>query len=126
MKSTILFFIMLFLFSCSDDYVARVRHHDIDQDFSGIIKDLFFEKGNRGIPVIILNNDSVYHTYTLCCYAEKGDSIIKKAGSLKYFVKSAKRDTSMFFFPDYENKMITDTGLVQGYYMKTDGCVLSK
>lgn len=93
---------------CEEHY----RLKTISDDFSGEIEDCYFQDshGGRGVPTIILTNGARYYsgTYTLICYAQAGDSIIKKTGTLKYIIK--RGDSVTIFYPECGSIAIMDSG----------------
>jgi hypothetical protein len=108
-------FLLLFvnlIFSCSprecEDFI---RETDTDDEFSGIISDAYFHvsDGGRGTPTLVLGNGSKHYiaTYGLICYANQGDSIIKRKGTLKYLLKS--EGTTTVFYPECKRKLILDS-----------------
>lgn len=92
-----------------------IRQHTPYDNFAGIIKECYFldSDGGRGTPTIVLQNEKIYYlvTYTLICFAQPGDSIIKKAGTLKYIIK--REDCSTIFYPECGSTVILDNGKVK-------------
>lgn len=104
-------FVGCFPNQCEDHYRLKTT----SDDFSGIIKDCYFHEshGGRGTPTVILTNGARYYsgTYTLICYAQVGDSIIKKPGTLKYIIK--RGDSVATFYPECGSLVIMDSGMTK-------------
>lgn len=87
-----------------------IRSHDTNTSFSGIVVDNYMDENDRGIPTFILSNgvELQTDTHTMCCFAQPGDSIWKRKGSLKYYLK--RKDSVIIFYPDCGNITVKDTG----------------
>lgn len=90
-----------------EDYI---RQNDINAQFSGVIKECYFDENDRGTPTFILGSGTIIKcdAHSLCCNANTGDSIWKHYGSLKYYLKVG--DTFKVFYPECGNVQIRDTG----------------
>ena len=98
---------------CSGHSLCRHNIETIDKyiAMNGVIKDIYFDNtpGGRGSPTIELANGGHYttSTFSLICYAQNGDSIIKKAGELMFLIK--RKDSIRIFYPECGNWIITDS-----------------
>ena len=113
MKKIILLFLFVNLVtSCSEkDCEDFIRENDTNDEFSGIISDAYFHTsdGGRGTPTLVLGNGSKHYTstYSLICFANSGDSIIKRKGTLGYLLKQG--GTTKVFYPECKRKLILDS-----------------
>lgn len=106
------------LSSCliGNNCVEEVRKYDTEQEVYGVIEECYFgmNSRDRGSPVIILNGGKtklVAPLATLVCYATKGDTLIKKKGTLLYLVK--RGDKIKGFNPDCGRITVLDSGRTQ-------------
>jgi hypothetical protein len=112
-KMLFLVYFLILVTSCSSEKECEneVRRKYTNQEFSGIIKEAYFQvsDGGRGAPKLILKDGSIHPSRSsrLICYANQGDSIIKKKGTLQYLLK--KEDTTMIFYPECKQSLILDS-----------------
>ena len=87
------------------------RKHDLQKyvkpkEYSGIMKSKFIDSLDRGSAKLVLNNGDVVYIYAYEMYDElqPGDTVIKKAGSLKYILK--RNGETKVFYPKFDGKEI--------------------
>jgi hypothetical protein len=109
--SLLWFFTLITSCSLEKECEEEVRRKYTNQEFSGIVKEAYFQvsNGGRGAPKIILSDSTIHpvHSDILICSANQGDSIIKRKGTLRYLLKS--EGTTTVFYPECKRKLILDS-----------------
>ena len=103
-KNTSIIFLSVLLQGCGCyQYSKAIQKNTKPRDYFGVMKSKFIDSMDRGAAKVIFENGTEIYMYAYEMYDElqSGDTVIKKAGSLKFILK---RD-----------------GVTKEYYPKCDG-----
>jgi len=98
MKLLLTLFIILFASSCTlQDEANWFRKNDTNTSYKGIIVRKYLDPDLKVQPVFVLSDSEKYQFYNIFVYdiAQAGDSITKRAGTLK---RTLKRNNKIIVF----------------------------